>query len=108
MPEVTPIPGEVVLNKPSSGIFTGTGLDNLLRNMEIRHLVFAGVSVDGAVEASVRSAADRDYEVLLVPDACIAPATVERRLRMLESGTVTVRPARDAVERLATAAGGRP
>ncbi|HEX5500557.1 MAG TPA: isochorismatase family protein, partial [Thermomicrobiales bacterium] len=49
MPQVAPLPGEIVLNKSGSGAFTGTSLDQLLRNLEIEHVILAGVSYDGAV-----------------------------------------------------------
>ncbi|UCH25242.1 MAG: cysteine hydrolase, partial [Trueperaceae bacterium] len=72
MPEVMPRAGEIVRDKPASGIFTGTGLDELLRNLELDTLIIAGISFDGAVEGSIRSATDRGYGVILIPSACAA------------------------------------
>ena len=54
MPGLDPQAGEIVLDKPASGIFTGTGLDELLRNLGIENLILAGISCDGAVEGSIR------------------------------------------------------
>ena len=92
MPEVAPRPDEIVLNKPGSGAFTGTGLDELLRNLGIEHVILAGLSYDGAVESTIRSAGDRGYGVVLVPDAC---ATFDRgpqaELWEMESGIIQVR-----------------
>jgi nicotinamidase-related amidase len=102
MPAVAPQPGEIVLNKPGSGIFTGTGLDELLRNLGAAHLIMAGVTIDGAIEASIRSAGDRGYGVLLVPDACVGPASAEATIRDFDKGTVNVRWTADAIERIAT------
>jgi nicotinamidase-related amidase len=100
MPEIAPQAGEIVLNKPASGIFTGTGLDELLRNIGAAHLIMVGVSVDGAIESSVRSAGDRGYGVLLVPDACVAAASGEATIRDFDKGTTNVRWSADAIARI--------
>jgi nicotinamidase-related amidase len=101
MPAVSPGPGEIQLNKPGSGSFTGTGLDELLRNLAIEHVILAGVSYDGSVEASIRSAGDRGYGVVVIPDACATYSTVEQQqLWTLESGTVLVASAAQIIERL--------
>ena len=75
MPQVAPRPDEIVLDKPGSGAFTGTGLDELLRNLEIEHVILCGISYDAGVESTLRSATDRGYGLVLVPDAC---ATFDR------------------------------
>ncbi len=96
MPDVAPNAGEAVFNKPGTGIFTGTGLDEFLRNIGANTLIMAGVSFDGAIEASLRSAGDRGYGVLLVPDACVASASVETLLWDAERGIINVRPLAEA------------
>jgi nicotinamidase-related amidase len=92
MPQVSPGPDEIVLDKPASGAFTGTGLDELLRNLEIEHVILCGVSYDAGVESTLRSATDRSYGLVLVPDAC---ATIDEaqqaELWQMESGTIQVR-----------------
>ncbi len=104
MPQVAPMPGEVVLNKPASGIFTGTGLDELLRNIGAAHIVLAGITVDAAIESSIRSAGDRGYGVLLVPDACAGAASAEAQIKDFEKATVNVRNTDEAIERLSALA----
>jgi nicotinamidase-related amidase len=101
MPAVAPVPGEALLTKPGSGIFTGSGLDELLRNLGVRHLVLAGISFDGTLEASIRSSGDRGYGVLLVPDACAGSEDTERTLWNFDKGTVNVAPVDRALARLA-------
>ena len=102
MPEVLPLPGEVQLNKPAGSIFIGTGLDELLRNAGVHSLTIAGISFDGAVEASIRGAGDRGYGVLVVPDACAASISeVQQHLWNLEGGRISVASAQEAVVRLA-------
>lgn len=97
MPEVVPAEGEAVLTKPASGIFTGTGLDELLRNIGADTLVLCGISVDGALEASMRSAGDRGYGTLLVPEACAGSLPTEQTLRSAERGIINVMSVSEAV-----------
>jgi len=104
MPEAAPIPGEAVLTKPGSGIFTGTGLDELLRNIGAQTLVLCGISIDGTLEASMRSAGDRGYATLLVADACAGSRATEQTLRSAERGIINVKSVDDAVTCLTGAA----
>lgn len=91
MPQVAPRPGEAIINKPASSIFNGTGLDTLLVNLGVKTLIVAGASVDGTLESSLRGAGDRGYGVVLVPEACVAPASVEQQLTKAERGITNVR-----------------
>jgi nicotinamidase-related amidase len=96
MPAVAPRPDEIVLDKPGSGAFTGTGLDELLRNLGIEHVILGGVSYDGAVESSIRSATDRGYGLVLVPDACATfDETQQAGLWQMETGVIQVKPVAD-------------
>ncbi|HEY3246916.1 MAG TPA: cysteine hydrolase [bacterium] len=68
--ELAPRPGELVLNKTSMSPFNSTGIDQLLRNMNITGLVVTGVGTHACVETTARDAADRGYDVYLMEDAC--------------------------------------
>lgn len=68
--ELAPEEGELVINKVSRGAFNSTGIDALLRNMNITGLVITGVVTNVCVETTARDAADRGYKVVLVDDAC--------------------------------------
>ena len=68
--EIKPLENELVLSKGCSGAFNGTAIDQILSNMGIRNLIFAGVGTNGCVETSVRDAGDRNYNNILVSDAC--------------------------------------
>lgn len=108
MPAVTPLPGEIVLDKPGSGAFTGTGLDELLRNLGIEHVFLAGVSYDGAVESSIRSATDRGYGLMLAPDACATFDEAQQAgLWDMESGIIQVKPVADVVAQVRDMANAR-
>lgn len=98
MPEVEPRPDEIVVDKPGSGAFTGTGLDELLRNLGIAYLILGGVSYDGAVESSTRSATDRGYGLVLVPDACATFDEAQQAgLWQMESGVIQVKAVAEIV-----------
>jgi nicotinamidase-related amidase len=72
IPELTPVPGEVVLNKTTSSVFMSTNADFVLRNMGVDTIIMTGVVTNNCVESSTRNATDIGYRVLLVDDACAA------------------------------------
>jgi nicotinamidase-related amidase len=69
---VVPRPGEIVLNKTSSGTLNSTMLDQTLRNMDIESLIVCGVTTDVCVVTTARDAADRGFQVIIAEDACTA------------------------------------
>jgi len=69
VPELAPLEGELVLDKPAHGMFWGTRLQEILQANCITHLVLTGASTETAVESSLREAHDRGYTCLLVADA---------------------------------------
>ncbi|PMZ34969.1 cysteine hydrolase, partial [Pseudomonas sp. GW247-3R2A] len=82
--DLTPTENEIVLPKTSSGVFNSTNIDYVLRNLETRHLIIAGIVTDQCVDMAVRDAADRGYLVTLVEDAC-ATYTPERHQACLNA-----------------------
>lgn len=68
VPELYPVDGELVIDKPGKGAFYRTGLDNTLRERGISQLIFAGVTTEVCVQSSMREANDRGFEGLLVTD----------------------------------------
>ena len=67
---VTPLPGELVLSKTSSGPLNSTKLDQTLHNMGIDSLVVTGLTTDVCVTQTARETADRGFHVIVVEDAC--------------------------------------
>jgi nicotinamidase-related amidase len=66
---LAPAPGELVIDKNTSSAFNSTGIDGLLRNMEIDTVVLAGMATDMCVETTARDAADRGFGVIVAEDA---------------------------------------
>jgi nicotinamidase-related amidase len=69
-PSVKPAPGEVVLVKKRASAFCGSNLAELVSSLHVKHLVLAGVSTSGVVLSTVRDAADRDFGLTVLADAC--------------------------------------
>ena len=67
--DLAPATGELVLDKNTSSAFSSTGIEWLLRNMDVETLVLVGVATDMCVETTARDAADRGFNVIVVEDA---------------------------------------
>lgn len=72
IPELYPVPGEPVIDKPGRGAFTYTDFELLLRNKGIQNLVVAGVATDASVTSTIREAIGRGFDCLLVEDGTAA------------------------------------
>jgi nicotinamidase-related amidase len=69
-PALSPIPGEPVVTRRGVDAFAGSHLDVVLRARGIRSLVLCGATTSGVVLSTVRSAADLDFELTVLRDAC--------------------------------------
>jgi nicotinamidase-related amidase len=83
VPEVAPVDGEFIIDKPGKGAFYATELDLILRTQGITHLVFTGITTDVCVHTTMREANDRGYECLLLED-CTGATEYANYLASLE------------------------
>jgi nicotinamidase-related amidase len=74
-PSLTPREQDIVLNKHRVSSFVGSGLDVVLTSLEITHLVLAGVSTSTAVLGTAMAAADMDFGLVILSDACFDTRT---------------------------------
>ncbi len=70
--EVSPEPGEVIVNKHRYSAFINTRLDSVLRAQKIETLIVTGVSTNVCVESTARDGYMLDYSVILASNACAA------------------------------------
>jgi biuret amidohydrolase len=70
IPELYPVEGEPVIDKPGKGAFYATDLDLTLKNCGIENLLVTGVTTEVCVNTTVREANDRGYRCVVLGDCC--------------------------------------
>ena len=111
IPELAPLDGEPVIDKPGKGAFFATDFDAILSHRGIERLIVCGVTTEVCVNTTVREANDRGYDCLVVED-CVGsyfPQFPRNGVGDDQSARRDLRLGRDVVRRhrRARAAGGR-
>lgn len=86
IPELSPLPSEVIFDKITMSAFEGTPLNIALRDCGINSFAIVGVAMEIGIEPTVRHAADLGYIPVIVTDACGAgdESAAKRSLESLE------------------------
>ena len=67
---LAPIDGEVIVTKRRVSAFAGSDLDVVLRSKDIDTLVLCGIATSGVILSTLRYAADQDFGITVLADAC--------------------------------------
>lgn len=79
---------DISLIKHRVSAFYGTDLETILRAQGIDTLILTGVSTAMAIDHTVRDAHDRDYQVIVLEDACAAATQAHHDAALLVIGRI--------------------
>lgn len=71
--ELQPLPADLIVSKHRYSGFFDTNLDEQLRNLAIKTLIFTGCTTSCCVESTMRDAMFRDYCCVLLADCAAEP-----------------------------------
>ncbi len=83
-PGFEPREGDIVVTKARYSAFIGTALETILRTLDVRTVVTAGLTTDVCVGSTARDAFQRDFHVMTLADCC-AEMTLARHEAALET-----------------------
>ena len=69
-PAITPSEHDFVVTKRRVSAFSGSDLEVLLRGLDVDRLALCGIATSGVVLSTLREAADKDYRLSVIADAC--------------------------------------
>lgn len=70
---IQPKNGEPIVTKFRVSAFTGSNLEVILRSKQIDTLILTGIATSGVVLSTLREAADKDFALRVLSDACVDP-----------------------------------
>jgi nicotinamidase-related amidase len=69
-PRLAPLAGEPIVTKRRVSAFAGSDLEVVLRSLDVDSLVLCGLATSGVVLSTTRQAADLDFKITILSDAC--------------------------------------
>ena len=85
---VKPLENEVVLTKKVNSAFIGTKLDNILYNMNIKTLVFVGMTTNHCISSTVRMSGNLGFETYLISDSTACYDTMGMDGKMIDCNII--------------------
>src|ERR1700743_2715474 len=87
IPELYPLDGEIVVDKPGKGAFYATELSDVLEKYGIENLLVCGVTTEVCVNTTVREANDSGYRCVVFADGCASyfPEFHDMGLKMIKA-----------------------
>ncbi|OME88375.1 isochorismatase [Paenibacillus sp. FSL A5-0031] len=66
-----PQPGEPIVTKRRVSAFAGSDLEVIIRARQIDTLILSGIVTSGVILSTLREAADKDFAISVLSDACL-------------------------------------
>ena len=85
---VKPLDNEIVLTKKVNSAFIGTKLDNILYNMNIKTLVFVGMTANHCISSTVRMSGNLGFETYLISDSTACYDTMGMDGKMIDCNII--------------------
>ena len=82
--EIAPQSGDMLLEKPTASIFIWTYFEQMMKNRNIKTLIFTGIATEIGVESSARDAANRGFYPVIAED-CVSSMDRESHERPLQN-----------------------